>query len=407
MRPREQGPALWEELSRQATPAGSACWEWLEIHAGIPVILPQTQEQFTPQMANFEAIGGVSFNKGCYTGQEIVARTQYLGKVKRRLYLAHLDSDSAPQPGDELFGAEPTSGMVVNAQPAPDGGYDLLAVIPTGSVEAGAVHFKTPDGPALHSCPCPTRSRADRPRRSQMKITFLGAAQQVTGSCYLIETGEVKFLVDCGMFQGGHEADKLNAQPFKFLPRDIAFVLLTHAHIDHSGLLPKLVAAGFDGPIYTTTATADLLGVMLPDSAHIQEIEASRENRRREEKPREKRKLSAAATPLYTMAEAEICLGRLTPISYDAQISPHPSVHCCFRDAGHILGSSIIEVWVKEWRQADQAGLLGGSGPTRPAYPARPRHHRRSRYPVRRIHLWRPAAQRPVSDRRRIRACHQ
>jgi hypothetical protein len=151
----EQGPALWEELSRLATPAGSTCWEWLEIHAGIPVILPQTQEQFTPQMANFEAIGGVSFNKGCYTGQEIVARTQYLGKVKRRLYLAHVDSDSAPQPGDELFGAEPTAGMVVNVQPAPGGGYDLLAVIPTASVEAGAVHFKSAEGPALHFLPLP------------------------------------------------------------------------------------------------------------------------------------------------------------------------------------------------------------------------------------------------------------
>ncbi|OIP09235.1 MAG: glycine cleavage system protein T [Betaproteobacteria bacterium CG2_30_59_46] len=151
----EQGPTLWEELRRQSTPVGSACWEWLEIHAGIPTILPQTQEQFTPQMANFEAIGGVSFTKGCYTGQEIVARTQYLGKVKRRLHLAHLDADSAPQPGDELFGAEPTAGMVVNAQPAPAGGYDLLAVIPTGSVEAGAVHFKTPDGPALHFLPLP------------------------------------------------------------------------------------------------------------------------------------------------------------------------------------------------------------------------------------------------------------
>lgn len=151
----EQGPALWDELSSQATPAGSACWEWLEIHAGVPVILPQTQEQFTPQMANFEAIGGVSFNKGCYTGQEIVARTQYLGKVKRRMYLAHLGSDSAPQPGDELFGAEPTAGMVVNAQPAPGGGHDLLAVIPTGSVEAGAVHFKTPEGPTLNFLPLP------------------------------------------------------------------------------------------------------------------------------------------------------------------------------------------------------------------------------------------------------------
>jgi metallo-beta-lactamase family protein len=200
-----------------------------------------------------------------------------------------------------------------------------------------------------------------------MKISFLGAAQQVTGSCYLIETGEVKFLVDCGMFQGGREADKLNAQAFKFLPRDLAFVLLTHAHIDHSGLLPKLVAAGFDGPIYTTTATADLLGVMLPDSAHIQEIEASRENRRREEQPRKKRKFSAEATPLYTMAEAEICLNRLAPVSYDTQISPHPSVHCCFRDAGHILGSSIIEVWVKGGDKETKLVFSGDLGqPDRP-----------------------------------------
>lgn len=147
--PPAQGTTLWNDLSKQATPAGSACWEWQGIRAGIPVILPPTQEQFTPQMVNFEVIGGISFNKGCYTGQEIVARTQYLGKVKRRLYLAHLDSASAPQPGDELFGTEETHGMVVNAQPAPGGGFDLLAVIPTDSVDAGAVHHKTPDGPLL------------------------------------------------------------------------------------------------------------------------------------------------------------------------------------------------------------------------------------------------------------------
>jgi len=151
----ELAPDLWHELSQESTPAGSICWEWLEIQAGIPVILPQTQEQFTPQMANFEAIGGVSFTKGCYTGQEIVARTQYLGKVKRRLYLAHVVADSVPQPGDELFGADQTTGMVVNAQPAPGGGYDLLAVIPTGSVETGTIHYKTPDGPALGFLPLP------------------------------------------------------------------------------------------------------------------------------------------------------------------------------------------------------------------------------------------------------------
>ena len=151
----EQGPALWDELGKEAQPVGSARWEWLDIQAGIPVILHQTQEHFTPQMANFEALGGVSFTKGCYTGQEIVARTQYLGKVKRRLYLAHLDSDSSPLPGDELFGAEQSAGMVVNVQASPGGGFDLLAVIPTSSVEAGEVRWKSPDGPILQFLPLP------------------------------------------------------------------------------------------------------------------------------------------------------------------------------------------------------------------------------------------------------------
>jgi metallo-beta-lactamase family protein len=200
-----------------------------------------------------------------------------------------------------------------------------------------------------------------------MKITFLGAAQQVTGSCYLIETGKVKFLVDCGMFQGGHKADELNAQAFKFLPRDIAFVLLTHAHIDHSGLLPKLVADGFDGPIYTTTATADLLEVMLPDSAHIQEIEAERENRRREQGNDKRHKHAKPAVPLYTTAEAEACLGRLAPISYDTRLAPHPTVDCRFRDAGHILGSAIIEVWVKDDDKQTKLVFSGDLGqPERP-----------------------------------------
>ena len=198
-----------------------------------------------------------------------------------------------------------------------------------------------------------------------MKITFLGAAQQVTGSCYLVETGEVKFLVDCGMFQGGSQADKLNEQPFKFIPREIAFVLLTHAHIDHSGLLPKLVANGFDGPIYTSTATADLLEVMLPDSAHIQEIEAERENRRREKSKGRKHKQEA--TPLYTMAEAEATLGKLQAVSYDARLAPHPSVNCSFRDAGHILGSAIIEVWLKERNKQTKLVFSGDLGqPDRP-----------------------------------------
>ena len=96
-----------------------------------------------------------------------------------------------------------------------------------------------------------------------MKIAFLGAAQEVTGSCFMIDTGAVRFLVDCGMFQGGRETRARNLDPWDFDPGEIDFVLLTHAHIDHSGLLPRLCALGFSGPVYATPATVDLLGVML------------------------------------------------------------------------------------------------------------------------------------------------
>lgn len=153
--PADQGPALWDALAKDCTPVGNACWEWLEIRAGIPVILPPTQEQFTPQMANFEVIGGVSFTKGCFTGQEVVARTQHLGKVKRRLFLAHLDSDKAPQPGDGLNAGDQAAGMVVNACPAPGGGFDLLAVMPTEIAESQEVRWLFPDGPVLKLQPLP------------------------------------------------------------------------------------------------------------------------------------------------------------------------------------------------------------------------------------------------------------
>jgi metallo-beta-lactamase family protein len=162
-----------------------------------------------------------------------------------------------------------------------------------------------------------------------LRLTFLGAAGEVTGSCYLVDTGEVKFLVECGMFQGGRAADAKNRR-FAFDPRAIAFVLLTHAHIDHSGLIPRLVAQGFRGAVYATAATCDLLGVMLPDSGHLQEREA---------------KWSGAA-PLYTQQEAQASLQRLLPVQYGIEVQPHPSVRCRFRDAGHILGSAILEVFL-------------------------------------------------------------
>ena len=177
-----------------------------------------------------------------------------------------------------------------------------------------------------------------------MRLTFLGAAGEVTGSSYLVEADSMNFLVDCGMFQGGREADHKNHASFGFNPEKLDFVLLTHAHIDHSGLLPRLGALGFRGPVYTTSATADLLQVMLKDSAHIQEKEAEWQNKM---DYRDQRKPHHEIAPLYTVIQAEAFLRQIKGVDYDVEISPHPSVRCIFRDAGHILGSAIIEVWVR------------------------------------------------------------
>jgi tRNA-modifying protein YgfZ len=156
--------ALWTALSQHTQPVGSVCWDWLNIRSGIPVILPPTQEQFVAQMVNLELIGGVNFNKGCYPGQEIVARMQYLGKLKRRMYLAHLDyqahmdSRDIPQAGDELFSAEmegQASGMIVNVAPAPGGSYDMLTSVQTSSRETQAVHWKSLQGTELQFLPLP------------------------------------------------------------------------------------------------------------------------------------------------------------------------------------------------------------------------------------------------------------
>ena len=196
-----------------------------------------------------------------------------------------------------------------------------------------------------------------------MKISFLGAAREVTGSCFLVETSDTRFLVDCGMVQGGREAPARNRKPFAFDPKSIDFVLLTHAHIDHSGLLPKLTRAGFDGPIHTTAATAELLQVMLPDSAHIQESDAKRAERHSKSSQRK----GAALMPLYTMEDARNCLRQVRPIAYDQELVSHTGVRCRFRDAGHILGSAIIEVWVTENGQTTKIVFSGDLGqPGRP-----------------------------------------
>ena len=193
-----------------------------------------------------------------------------------------------------------------------------------------------------------------------MKLTFLGACGEVTGSSFLVETGDVRFLVDCGMFQGGSETDRKNRAALPYDPRTLDFVLLTHAHIDHSGLLPRLVADGFRGPIYATAATRDLLGVMLPDSAYIQEKEAEwmRQSPTRRTKD---------VAPLYTVMQAERALKQLNAIEYEIEVKPHPSIRCRFRDAGHILGSASIEVKVSEEGKEKTAVFSGDLGqPMRP-----------------------------------------
>ncbi|MCW8945341.1 MAG: folate-binding protein YgfZ [Sedimenticola sp.] len=145
--------ALWKQLAEKATPANSDYWSLLDIRAGIPTIYEETEDAFVPQMTNMQAVDGVSFTKGCYTGQEVVARMKYLGKLKRRMYLASVNTDTPPRPGDELFAPGSASGQgagrIVDARPSPSGGYELLAVAEIKSFEAGNLHLIDDQGPKL------------------------------------------------------------------------------------------------------------------------------------------------------------------------------------------------------------------------------------------------------------------
>ncbi|MDD2574041.1 MAG: MBL fold metallo-hydrolase [Bacillota bacterium] len=173
-----------------------------------------------------------------------------------------------------------------------------------------------------------------------MKVTFLGGAEIVTGSCFLVETGKKKFLVDCGLFQGKEE--DLNEEPFDFNVNSIDFVILTHAHIDHSGRVPRLVKEGFKGPVYATKATADLCAIMLPDSGHIQEMETEWQNRKRTRAGKE------LVEPLYTAEDARQSLQYFKHTFYGDIIGVDDCISMRFNDAGHILGSSMVEIWIKE-----------------------------------------------------------
>ena len=142
---------LWTQLATQAMPVGAAAWSLLDIRAGVPEVLKTSVEEFIPQMVNLPALGAVNFKKGCYPGQEIVARMQYLGTLKRRMYLAHVDATEPPAPATPLYeaGAESAQGHIVHAQRAPQGGCNALAVVVIAAAERGALHLGTPDGPSL------------------------------------------------------------------------------------------------------------------------------------------------------------------------------------------------------------------------------------------------------------------
>ncbi|MBW6464266.1 MAG: MBL fold metallo-hydrolase [Bacillota bacterium] len=194
-----------------------------------------------------------------------------------------------------------------------------------------------------------------------MRIKFLGAARTVTGSFYVIETEKATFAVECGMFQGSEALEDRNNAAYTIKPESIEFLILTHAHIDHSGLIPKLCKAGFKGEIYCSSATKDLCEVMLPDSGHIQEWEANRKNYQSEKSNQ------PSVEPIYTVQDAANALKQFRIAELDQITRPAAGVEFRFREAGHILGSCIAEIWVEEEKSKIKLVFSGDLG--RPAQP--------------------------------------
>lgn len=189
-----------------------------------------------------------------------------------------------------------------------------------------------------------------------MKITFLGATRTVTGSNILVETNNKKFIMDCGLYQGQQKEILLNSDEFLFNPEEIDFMLLSHAHIDHSGRIPKLYVDGYRGPVYATKATCDLCGIMLPDSGYIQESEIEWLNRKR------KREGKHELPPLYTYDDAVDSLSLFESVEYDEIFQIDQNIKVRFKDAGHMLGSAIIEVWIKEDGKEQKIVFTGDLG---------------------------------------------
>lgn len=189
-----------------------------------------------------------------------------------------------------------------------------------------------------------------------MKVQCVGAARTVTGSCYHIQKENTHLLVDCGAFQGTRENEQRNEEPFPFQASEIQYLLLTHAHLDHSGLIPKLVKEGFRGKILTTQATADLCGVVLLDSAHIHESDTEWENKKR------MRAGKPPVKPLYTVQEAADSLTHIQGTPYNEIVELGNGIKTRFLDAGHILGSAIIELWITEGVQERKLVFSGDLG---------------------------------------------
>ncbi len=189
-----------------------------------------------------------------------------------------------------------------------------------------------------------------------MEIRFLGATKTVTGSCYIIETEDFKILLDCGQYQGNKKIEALNHDRFEFDPLEIDYMFLSHAHIDHSGRIPLLVKKGFDGDIYCTKATYDLAEILLKDSGYIHEKEADWENKKRIRAGRE------TIEPLYTFEDAVAAIPQFKAVLYEQKIVVNDNLTVRFNDAGHILGSSIIELWITEEGKTHKLVFSGDLG---------------------------------------------
>jgi len=189
-----------------------------------------------------------------------------------------------------------------------------------------------------------------------MKITFMGAARTVSGSCYILECGSKRFAIDCGLHQGNKEIEKRNWNLENYDSKKLDFILITHAHIDHSGLLPAMVSKGFKNPVYCTAPTRDLMEIMLLDSAHIQEMEAEWANLKR---------LRTGKQPirsLYTVNDAENTVPLLATVEYDKTFEPAPGIQITYKNAGHILGSAFIEVMYEQDGKTTKAVFSGDLG---------------------------------------------